>query len=77
MNYDRKTCVLTVEGDIASVNENVSHAVVDFVEENAGVLSRVRINLLDRAAQASTLMVDMAVEDTGQARGAVEGGLET
>ena len=58
INFDRKSCGLTVEGDVAGINEEVRRAVNEFVEGNAGVLNRVRINLLDGEAWVDSIFID-------------------
>jgi hypothetical protein len=58
LNFDRKTCGLTVEGDSAWLNEGVRRAVNEFIRVNAGTLNRVRIHLLDDQVLVDSLLIE-------------------
>jgi len=58
LNFVRKTCGLTVEGDAAAINEAVRRVVNDFIRVNTGVLNRVQINLLSGGVWVDSILID-------------------
>ena len=72
INFERKTCVLTIEGDVVGVNEDVRDSLVKFLQVNAGMLNRVGVNVLNGEACADTNLIDAAMEDSTRAGSAVK-----
>jgi len=58
LNFDRKTCGLTVEGDSAWLNEEIRRVVNEFIQVNAEALNRVRINLLGGQTSVDSILID-------------------
>jgi len=58
LNFVRKTCGLTVEGDSTAINDEVRRVVNDFIRINAGALNRARINVLDGEVWLDSILID-------------------